>query len=160
MEPPFEINANRSLLQRVHKLVPLGGLIALAAIALAAIAVAAWDGHSGRPNRDIMLLYVGADDCAPCRSWQKGDGATFFASPDFPRIHYREVRSAHLADVLKDENWPEDLRLYRDQLKRSDGVPLWMIVSDHEILERKFGESAWRESILPRIRGLLRLPPV
>jgi hypothetical protein len=126
-------------------------------IAIAALAAAAWGGHFGRPTRElnVMLLYVGAEDCAPCRAWQKGDGASFFASTDFRRIRYREVRSPHLADVLNDDNWPEDLRIYRGHLKRSDGVPLWIVVSDHEIVERKFGASAWRESILPRIRSLL-----
>ncbi len=153
MEPSIEINADRHPLQSAQKLVHLGALIAIAAVAMAA-----WGSHFGRPNSepDILLLYVGADDCAPCRAWQKGDGARFFASPDFPRIHYREVKSPHLADVLNDENWPEDLRIYRGRLKPSDGVPLWMVVSDHEVVERKFGASAWRDSILPRIRALLR----
>jgi hypothetical protein len=124
--------------------------------------VAAWGNHVARPARapEIMLLYVGAEDCAPCRAWQKGDGASFLASVEFPRISYREVKSAHLADMLNDDNWPEELRGYRSQLKRSDGVPLWLVVSDHEIVERKFGADAWRESILPKIRSLLRPAPI
>jgi len=35
-------------------------------------------------------------------------------------------------------------------------VPLWLVVSGHEIVERKSGAAAWRENILPKIRGLLR----
>ncbi|MBR0714941.1 hypothetical protein [Bradyrhizobium liaoningense] len=103
-----------------------------------------------------MLLYVGAEDCAPCRAWQKGDGASFLASPAFSRIRYREVKSPRLADVMNDDNWPEDLRLYRPHLKRSDGVPLWMVVADGEIVDRKYGATAWRESILPTLRSMLR----
>ena len=61
--------------------------------------------------------------------------------------HPAIARSSHRIsiDVLNDENWPEDLRIYRSQLKRSDGVPLWLVVSDHEIVERKSGAAAWRE---------------
>jgi hypothetical protein len=98
---------------------------------------------------------VGAEDCAPCRAWQKDDRPGFLASTEFPRIHYREIKSPTLADVLRDENWPEELRPYRSQLKQSDGVPLWMIVSDDRIVERQFGAAAWREIIVPKLRKLV-----
>ena len=131
---------------------------AVIGIAIAAIAVTVWAGHVGKPAsaKDVMLLYVGAEDCAPCRAWQNGEGAAFLASAEFPRITYREVKSPHLLDVLKDENWPDEIRLYRDGLRRSDGVPLWLVVSDHEIVEQRFGAAEWRASILPKIKSLLR----
>ena len=117
-----------------------------------------WANHAERPAHDseIMLLYVGAEDCAPCRAWQSGEGAAFLASAEFPRITYREVKSPHLHDVLNDENWPDEIRRYRSNLRRSDGVPLWLVVSDHEIVEQRFGAAEWRASILPRIKSLLR----
>ena len=155
MEPATETKADRP--QRSRRFAHLGVLIGIAAIAMAA-----WAGHFGQPipTPAIMLLYVGADDCAPCRAWQKEDGASFLASAAFPRIQYREIKSPHLVDVLNDDNWPEDLRIYRSQLKRSDGVPLWLVVSGHTIVERRSGAAAWRENILPKIRGLLRPAPV
>jgi hypothetical protein len=153
MEFPSETRTDRAVLQRGRRFLPAGLLIAIAAVA-----IAAWGGRTTPPTRvpDVLLLYVGADDCAPCRAWQKGDGASFIASAEFGRLRYREVKPAHLADVLKDDNWPEELRAYRSQLKRSDGVPLWLVVSDDEIVEQKFGAAAWREAILPKIRSLLR----
>lgn len=127
-----------------------------AVVVIAAMAV--WAGHGAKPGRnpDVMLLYVGAEDCAPCRAWQGGEGAAFFASADFPRISYREVKAPHLIDVLNDENWPDEIRSYRGRLRRSDGVPLWLVVSDHEIVEQRFGAAEWRAGILPRIKSLLR----
>jgi hypothetical protein len=126
-------------------------------ITIAAIAVTVWAGHADKPARakDVMLLYVGAEDCAPCRAWQNGEGSAFLASAEFPRITYREVKSPHLLDVLKDENWPDEIRLYRDGLRRGDGVPLWLVVADREIVEQRFGAAEWRTSILPRIKSLL-----
>lgn len=108
----------------------------------------------GRP--DVTLLYVGADDCAPCRAWQEGEGAAFRASPEFPNLTYREVKSPTLFDVLKDENWPEDLRGYRDRIDRGAGVPMWLVITGNEIVGRGFGGTQWRNTILPKIRSLLR----
>ena len=103
-----------------------------------------------------MLLYVGAEDCAPCRAWRNGDGAAFLTSTDVSRLVYREVRSPHLNDVLKDENWPAELRAYRSRIKRSDGVPMWLLVADHEVVEQQFGITAWQAKILPRLGSYLR----
>jgi hypothetical protein len=130
---------------------------AVAAIAVTAIALTVWTGRATQPVReaDVLLLYVGAEDCAPCRVWQNGDGAAFLASADFPRISYREVKSPHLHDMLKDEHWPEDLRGYRSGLRRSDGVPLWLVVADNTIVEQRFGAEAWRANVLPKIKSLL-----
>src|SRR5262245_49215746 len=82
----------------------LGGLAA-AATTVAALLL----GHASPSARatDLTLVYVGAEDCAPCRAWQNGDGATFRQSDEFTRITYVEVKALHLHDVLKDENWPE-----------------------------------------------------
>jgi hypothetical protein len=109
-----------------------------------------------RDRRDITLLYVGAEDCAPCRKWQREDGALFQAAAEFRRITYREVKSPALFDLLKDEHWPVDLRLFRERLSPGMGVPLWLIVADGEIVEQQSGASRWQAAVLPRIRSLLR----
>ena len=105
---------------------------------------------------DILLIYVGAEDCAPCRKWQREDAAGFRASAEFTRILYREVKSPTLFAVLHDEYWPEDLRGYRDRLEPGAGVPLWLVVSNNRIVEQRFGASQWQASILPKIKSLLR----
>lgn len=107
-------------------------------------------------TQDITLLYVGADDCAPCRAWQRGDGAAFRSSPEFTRVTYREIKAKALFDVLRDEHWPDDLKSYRDRLERRAGVPLWLIVLDGQIVEQEFGASQWRQAVLPKLRSLLR----
>jgi hypothetical protein len=127
----------------------LGTIAALAAIVAALLVLQAQP--QGRAA-NLLLIYVGAEDCAPCRAWQRGDGATFRSSADFNRLTYREVKSPYLREVLEDENWPEDIRGYRDRLKRSDGVPLWLVVLDDKVVVQRFGATAWRSKILPRIK--------
>lgn len=130
-----------------------GALAAVAAI-IAALP-AALPPPPARPA-NLKLIYVGAEDCAPCRAWQNNDGAAFRRSAEFARITYVEVKAPHLHDVLKDEIWPEPIRGLKNRLKKSDGVPLWLVVSNEEVLEQRFGAAAWRANILPAIRSALR----
>ena len=104
----------------------------------------------------VMLLYVGADDCPPCRAWQAQARVTFQAAPEFAAVTYREVKSPKVLDLLKDEYWPDELRIYRDQVDRGSGVPLWFIVSDNGIVDRIAGISQWQSAALPKLRSLLR----
>ncbi len=114
------------------------------------------DSSSQRLPASVLLLYVGAEDCAPCRAWQAEDGAAFRNSKDFARLTYREVKSPHLLTVMSDDNWPDDVRAYRDQVHRDDGVPLWLVVADQVVVQKQSGFSQWRGSVLPTIRWLLQ----
>lgn len=105
---------------------------------------------------NLKLIYVGAEDCAPCRDWQSNDGAAFRRSSEFARITYIEVKAPRLHDILKDETWPEEIRGLKTRLKKSDGVPLWLIVSNDEVVEQRFGAASWRANILPAIQSALR----
>lgn len=135
-------------------------LVAVLCLAMfaAMAAIAATLSHAPAPAHaaDVKLVYVGAEDCAPCRAWQNKDGAAFRQSAEFSRITYIEVKARHLHDVLKDENWPEQIRELRNHLKKSDGVPLWLVVSNDEVVEQRFGAAAWHTEILPAIRARLR----
>jgi len=104
----------------------------------------------------LVLVYVGAQDCEPCRAWQQGAGAAFRASAEFARLSYREVKSPTLFDALKDEYWPEDLRWHRDELGQRAGLPLWLVIVDDEVVERGFGASQWHARVLPKVKSLLR----
>lgn len=152
MEPPSEVQRDRSLSQgRKFARAPA----AIVIVILAMVASAGPLRLASRPA-DVMLIYVGAQDCAPCRAWRTGDGAAFLASAEFAGIAYREVKSPHLEDVLADENWPEDIRDYRNSIRQSDGVPLWLVVADRRIVERHFGTTAWQQRILPALRSYSR----
>ena len=107
-------------------------------------------------RREITLIYVGAADCAPCRAWERGAGAIFLASSEFAKISYREVESPFAFDLLNDEYWPEDLRRYRDRLPRGAGVPLWLVIADHDLVEQQFVESQWNSAVLPALKALLQ----
>jgi hypothetical protein len=105
--------------------------------------------------KNVTLVYVGAENCAPCNIWQLNQRTAFRESPEFYRLAYREVKSSSLFDVLKDENWPEDLRVYRQSISQQAGVPLWLVVADDQIVMQSSGLTQWQEAVLPKIKSLL-----
>lgn len=106
--------------------------------------------------RKITLVYVGAENCGPCDSWQRDQATVFRNSTEFQRLAYREVRSPNLFDVLNDNYWPEDLRLYRQAINRNAGVPLWLVIADDELVMQRSGLAQWQESVLPKVKSLIR----
>jgi hypothetical protein len=131
--------------------------IAATAVVFTAAALSLW-GSAGliapRP-RDVTLLYIGADDCGPCRIWQRAERSSFRSSPEFARVTYREVKSPSVFDILKDEYWPADLRPHRGPIGDA-AVPLWLVVADDVVVQRAFGASQWHGTVLPKLRALLR----
>lgn len=109
-----------------------------------------------KPER-VMLVYVGADDCAPCRIWQR-DHAPTLRSPSFAGLIYREVKSPRLLDVMKDDYWPDDLRRLRTRLGPGAAVPLWLVIADGVIVGRGRGASEWSGRVLPILKSLVRQP--
>jgi hypothetical protein len=127
---------------------------ALLIAAFVALTFANWT--SAKPVRNLTLVYVGADNCAPCEIWQRNQGTAFRGSPEFHHLAYREVKSANLFDVLKDKNWPEELRGYRRAIGEEAGVPLWLVIADGQIVMQRSGLTQWQETVLPKIKSLLR----
>lgn len=104
----------------------------------------------------VVLLYVGAEDCGPCRIWQRGPEADFRNSDQFGKIDFREVKSPKLFNILDEVNWPEDLRPYRSVLGPESGAPLWLVIVDGRIVKKAFGIAQWNSTVLPTLRILLR----
>jgi hypothetical protein len=130
---------------------------ALFIAAFVALTFANWT--SAKPVKEVKnltLVYVGADNCAPCEIWQRYQGTAFRDSPEFHRLAYREVKSPNLFDVLKDNNWPEELRGYRQAIDEGAGVPLWLVIADDQIVMQRSGLTQWQEMVLPKIKSLLR----
>jgi hypothetical protein len=122
--------------------------------AFVALTFANWT--SAKPVKNLTLIYVGADNCAPCEIWQRNQGTAFRDSPEFPRLAYREVKSPNLFDVLEDNNWPEELRVYRQAIGEGAGAPLWLVIAGDQIVLQSSGLTQWQEMVLPKIKSLLR----
>lgn len=100
----------------------------------------------------LQVVYVGADDCAPCLRWRREKRPSFQQSTAFRQIEYREVIATSLKNALEDRFWPEDMRAIRQVVANDGGaVPYWLLVRDGHILSSAGGESAWDRKIWPLI---------
>jgi hypothetical protein len=138
---------------------PVGTIAATAVAGLAATVISSSvpiDPSRVKESANVTVIYVGADDCAPCRSWRREHWPKFQASAEFARLIYREVTSPQLFDLMKDDYWPEDLRDHRYGLDRTAGVPLSLIVADDGVALRARGLRQWEDVALPAIKTLVR----
>lgn len=139
-------------------------LLAGAAIAIPAAdsphAVASGDGPARAGA--WRLVYVGADDCAPCRHWRDAHWSSVRRSTAFQAIEFVEVRAPRAAFLLRDEYWPEALRPLRGNIPKGAGVPLWLLVEHGTVVTRAWGVEGWRDTILPALRraASARIDPI
>lgn len=102
----------------------------------------------------ILILYVGAEDCAPCRIWRRDHRPGLIAGMDRNRLHYREVIAPRTVDAFSDATWPDDLRSYVSEAKAVGGVPLWLVVREKRVLARAGGLSEWEKRVRPLIKNM------
>lgn len=125
----------------------------------AAIALAI-PGDSPRAARGAaapwMLVYVGAEDCGPCKTWRRDHRPGFLASAEFGSLDYRELVAPRLKDLLEDETWPAELRAVRSAVTARPGAPQWLVVRDGRVAWSEAGLTAWRQAVWPAIRAAAR----
>lgn len=106
----------------------------------------------GPKRAPLTVVYVGADDCAPCVRWRRERRPDLERSTVFQRIEYREIIAAKLSSALDDSYWPEPLRDLRPiVLKGGGGVPYWILMRGNRVIASAGGESAWDRQIWPLI---------
>ena len=104
----------------------------------------------------LTLIYVGAENCAPCDTWKRDHRDAFMDSPQFKKLKYKEVIAQDLKDVLSDKVWPAELRRYRDSAKRLMGAPSWLVVEDEQVIASIGGLSMWKKNVLPFLKNNIR----
>jgi hypothetical protein len=108
----------------------------------------------------LTVVYVGAEDCGPCRTWRRDQRPAFLDSGEFARLRYHEVIAPRLQHLLAEENWPPELAAVRDYTRARPGAPQWFLLRDSRILASGAGLSAWGGEIWPIIRRQVRHDPV
>ena len=99
------------------------------------------------------VVYVGADDCAPCRRFNEERWPAIRRSAR--NIDLREVRSPTFRDVLDDEYWAADLRPYRNAIPPEAGVPLWVVVCNNSVVKVAWGVRQWDDQVMPLLYGAI-----
>jgi hypothetical protein len=100
----------------------------------------------------LTVIYIGADDCGPCRIWRRDKRRDCLGSGVFQNIKYREVIVSRLYDLLVEAQWPAALMFLREQVRARPGGPQWFIIQDGHIITWEAGLSAWRRVVWPMIQ--------
>src|SRR6478609_5424623 len=88
---------------------------------------------------NLQVIYVGGQDCPPCRRWATTYKDSWLASPDFGRVTWYEVEPPHLKEAYQQRHWPEALRPVLAQVPRKSGTPRFLIVADGRIVSNEVG---------------------
>jgi hypothetical protein len=99
----------------------------------------------------VLVVYVGAEDCGPCRTWRRRDKPGLLQSLG-EAGSYREVIAPRLVAAFSDDVWPSDLRRFRPDAEAVAGVPLWLVVRDGRVVVSAGGLSRWQSTVLPALR--------
>ncbi len=105
---------------------------------LAASAVA-----TAHATANLQVIYIGGQDCPPCRRWTASYKDRWLASPEYRQVAWVEVEPPHLKEAYQERHWPEALRGVLAQVPRKSGTPRFLIVTDGRIVSNEVGVSKW-----------------
>jgi hypothetical protein len=117
------------------------------AFVFAGLAASATPGRA-HAAADLQVIYVGGQDCPPCRRWRTTYEAHWLASPEFRRVTWYEIEPRHLKEAYQERHWPEPLRPVLAQVPRKSGTPRFLIVKDGRIVSNEFGVSKWENTLI------------
>jgi hypothetical protein len=90
-----------------------------------------------------QVIYVGGQDCPPCRRWSATYKDQWLASPEYRQVVWTEVEPPHLKEAYQERHWPAALQPVLAQVPRKSGTPRFLIVVDGRIVFNEFGVSKW-----------------
>jgi hypothetical protein len=103
-----------------------------------------------------LLLYVGAEDCAPCRAWREAQWDRVRRAHRAAPLRFLELRAERAADVLDDALWPSALRPHRAAIPPQAGLPLWMLAREDRVVLLVWGARRWDAELAPALRRIAR----
>jgi len=126
----------------------------------------AWDGSGQFPERhmqpassysvsgqsEIVVVYIGADNCPPCWRFKEDDYPGWIKSDEYRQVTYRELQFARYQATSSDTVWPDDLKWLRKATYSRRGAPRWIVLVDGKIISN---EKSWFRSTHPLIRTLV-----
>ena len=102
---------------------------------------------TARAAPDVMVIYIGGQDCPPCQQWRANAHPRWLASSEFQKVSYFEIEPINLSDAYDERSWPRALRAVLAQVPRKSGTPRFLIVQEGRIVSNQLGLSAWASTL-------------
>lgn len=87
---------------------------------LAVSAPAAW-AQAAPTQPDIHLVWMGGDDCPPCKAWRTTELPQLLAAPEFQGVRFSYVVKPIRASVPPAAQLPPEVRPLKEALDRASG---------------------------------------
>jgi hypothetical protein len=110
---------------------------------LAASSVLAGMPSAARAIPDLLVIYIGGQDCGACQRWRADAHPRWLASSEFQKVSYFEIEPITLKHAYEARSWPRALRPVLAQVPSKSGTPRFLIVQDGRIVSNQLGLSAW-----------------
>ncbi len=140
--------------------------LVMGGLAMAAAASLAGTAEAQTPASRPMLVFVGDQTSADCKTWRMQWEPMFVASPMFKKIDYRVIYPEKSSMLAKQQTWPADLRWLLDtflmsQVGVQEGfeVPRFFLVQNGQVTFSTSGNNGWREVMWPTLQDVTSRQP-
>jgi hypothetical protein len=106
-------------------------------------------------NSDLMVIYVCADDCGPCRVFEAEDMPRWMASSLARSVRFVRARAPKTAQAFQAKYWPSEARPYMSAF-RAPIVPSFMFVAGGKVVASGAGLAGWRQQTLPQVQQMVQ----
>jgi hypothetical protein len=108
--------------------------------------------YSVTNSSDILVVYIGAENCPYCVIFETTDLPIWIKSEAYKHVHYRELNFPRFQKTDEDTYWPEDLRWIREKAYVQQGTPRWIVAVDGLVVAN---QRKWTNRTYPLIQHLV-----
>lgn len=127
----------------------------LGTTAAAALSAPAPANAKATPHTEMMVIYVGAADCAPCKVFEAEDLPRWMASPLARSVRFVRTQAPRTTQAFQARYWPREARPYLSAF-RAPIVPSFMFVAGGNVIATGAGLNGWRQQTLPQVQQMVR----
>ena len=102
----------------------------------------------------LIVVYLSADDCSVCRSWERAKRPAFLNSAEGRKAPLREVSRRAVRQPVAEISWPRDLQWIRNAITVPHPTPSFLLVQGEKVLAVGVGGNGFDREILPKIRQM------
>jgi hypothetical protein len=102
---------------------------------------------------EFMVIYVGADDCGPCRLFEAEDMPRWQASALSSSVHFVHAKARKSSQAFDARSWPKEARPFAGAFT-APVVPSFMLVQNGRVVSVGAGVRSWRQQTLPLLQQM------
>jgi hypothetical protein len=127
----------------------------LGTTAAAALTAPAPAKAKGTPHTEMMVIYVCAVDCGPCKVFEAEDLPRWMASPLARTVRFVKAQAPKTTQAFQSKYWPKEAKPYLSAF-RAPIVPSFMFVAGGNVVATGAGLAGWRQQTLPQLQQMAR----